>query len=199
MSNKVLFLKSGFPRAPLGLGIGRYVCQLQRVTLKFCKSLGSNKGMRDFLEHDLIDFSNQNPGIVVYVKPRRHRSPVIVAEYLNGERQWMNVSNYAREDIVKWMEILRTQFHDGPKLRIRKFWHTEFPSIQGPWSPITFRDPSHNLAQFPNEEIGAAVKTGPTATEQLIELFKAQQMSEQQQQQEQEIEVQRSTFKENSN
>ncbi|KAI4499333.1 hypothetical protein M0802_005593 [Mischocyttarus mexicanus] len=193
MSNKVLCFKSAFPRAPLGLGIGRYVRQLQRVTLKFCKNHGSSKGMREFLEQDLIDFSNENPGTVVYVKPRRHRSPVIVAEYLSGERQWMNVANYEREDIIKWMELLRTQFHDGPKLRLRKYWHTEFPSIQGPWTPIMFKDPSHNLVQFPNKEIGAAIKTEPTASEQLIELFKAQQISELQKQEELEIKVQRGT------
>lgn len=36
---------------------------------------------RQFLENDLIDFAKDNPGVVVYVKPRRHRSPVIKAEY----------------------------------------------------------------------------------------------------------------------
>lgn len=36
---------------------------------------------RDFLENNLIDFAKENPGVVVYVKPRRHRTPVIVAEY----------------------------------------------------------------------------------------------------------------------
>lgn len=46
MSNSHLFLKSGFPRAPLQNGVGRYVCQLQRITLKFCKNNGSSRGMR---------------------------------------------------------------------------------------------------------------------------------------------------------
>lgn len=36
---------------------------------------------RDFLEHDLVDYASKNSGIVVYVKPRRHRTPVITAEY----------------------------------------------------------------------------------------------------------------------
>lgn len=36
---------------------------------------------RDFLENHLIDYAKENPGVVVYVKPRRHRTPVIVAEY----------------------------------------------------------------------------------------------------------------------
>lgn len=81
MSNKHLFLKSGFPRAPLANGIGRYICQLQRITLKFCKSSGSSRGFRDFIETELVNFAKENPGIVVYVKPRRHKTPVISAEY----------------------------------------------------------------------------------------------------------------------
>lgn len=36
---------------------------------------------RDFLETNLIDFAKNNPGVVVYLKPRRHRGPVMVAEY----------------------------------------------------------------------------------------------------------------------
>lgn len=81
MSNSHLFMKSGFPKAPLANGIGRYVCQLQRITLKFCKSNGSSKGMRDFIEMNLLNFAKENPGVVVYVKPRRHRTAVIVGEY----------------------------------------------------------------------------------------------------------------------
>lgn len=69
---------------------------------------------------------------------------------MNGNKQWMEVANYSRDDVIKWMELLRTQFHDGPSLRLRKLWHTEFPSIQGPWTPFTFKNPNLNLAQFPN-------------------------------------------------
>jgi len=36
---------------------------------------------RDFIENHLVDFAKENPGIVVYVKPRRHRTPVLVGEY----------------------------------------------------------------------------------------------------------------------
>lgn len=81
MANNALFMKSGFIRAPLQNGLGRYIGQLQRITLKFCKNNGSSKGMRDFIENDLVDFAKANPGVVVYVKPRRHRTAVVVAEY----------------------------------------------------------------------------------------------------------------------
>lgn len=69
---------------------------------------------------------------------------------VNGGRQWMSVANYSRDDIIKWMELLRTQIHNSSALRLRKMWHTDFPSIQGPWTPFTFKDPKLNLAQFPN-------------------------------------------------
>jgi hypothetical protein len=36
---------------------------------------------REFVEQDLLDFTQQNPGIVVYIKPRRHRTPMLRAEY----------------------------------------------------------------------------------------------------------------------
>ena len=178
MSNSHLFLKRGYPRAPFGLGIGRYVGQLQRVTLKFCKNHGASIGVRKFLENDLLDYAKENPGVVVYVKTRRHKSPVITAEYLNGERYWMSVANYTREDIVQWMELLRTQYQDGSSLRLLKLWHTEFPSIQGPWTPFTFKEPSLAQAQYPDRKLGAPIKVGTTATEELLKLYKQQQESE---------------------
>ncbi|XP_043268601.1 39S ribosomal protein L43, mitochondrial [Venturia canescens] len=174
MSNSSLFMKSGFPRAPLNNGIGRYVCQLQRITIKFCKSHGSSKGVRDFIETELINYAKENPGVVVYIKPRRHRSPIIKAEYLNGKYHWLSARNFVKEDILKWMELMRTQDDDGSELRLRKFWHTEFPSIQGPWTPFTFKDPAQNLVEYPNEELSAVKTKEKSATDRLLEMYKAQ-------------------------
>ncbi|XP_076295990.1 mitochondrial ribosomal protein L43 [Lasioglossum baleicum] len=184
MSNHNIFLKYGFVRPPFGLGIGRYVCQLQRVTLKFCKTTGSSVGIRKFLENDLVNYARENPGVVVYVKPRRHRVPVIKAEYLNGETQWMCVTNYTREDVYQWMNLLKTQYHDGTSIRLLKLWRTDFPSIQGPWTPFTFKEPSINAAEFPNNELGKYKMLRPSATEELIRLFKEQQEMEQLQEEE---------------
>ncbi|XP_037805991.1 39S ribosomal protein L43, mitochondrial [Lucilia sericata] len=175
MSNSHLFLKSGFPSAPLQNGLGRYVCQLQRVTLKFCKNNGSSKGMREFIESKLIDFAKENPGIVVYVKPRRHRTPVLVGEYLNGEREWLNCRNSSKDDILKWIELLKTQNGPSSATRLRKMWHTDVPSIQGPWTPFMLRNPENNLVNYPNSELSRPLDIQPSATEKLIELFKEQQ------------------------
>ncbi|XP_055598402.1 39S ribosomal protein L43, mitochondrial [Uranotaenia lowii] len=174
MSNSHLFLKSGFPRAPLANGIGRYVCQLQRITLKYCKNNGSSKGMREFLEQDLLDFSRANPGVVVYVKPRRHRTAVMTAEYLNGDRQWVNCRNNSREEIQKWVQVLLTQAGLSSETRLRKLWHTEVPSIQGPWTPFTHQHPSGNLADYPSRELSELRLRDETATEKLLKLYQEQ-------------------------
>ncbi|XP_033324930.2 mitochondrial ribosomal protein L43 [Megalopta genalis] len=187
MSNHHLFLTYGYVRPPFGLGIGRYVCQLQRVTLKFCKRMGDSGGIRKFLENDLINFARENPGVVVYVKPRRHRSAVIKAEYLNGETQWMSVANYSREDVYQLMHLMKTQYHDGSSVRLLKLWRTNFPSIQGPWTPFTFKEPALNLTEYPDEKLGKSKLQEPSATEELIRLFKEQQEMEKLQEEEEKI------------
>ena len=112
-------MKSGWitANAPLRNGIGRFIPQLARITFKFCKNDGSSNGVRQFIQQDVVQFAKQNPHCVVYLKPRRHRlissynnikisntetffrSPVIVAEYLNGERHWMSLNNMSLDEV----------------------------------------------------------------------------------------------------
>ncbi|XP_013112622.1 large ribosomal subunit protein mL43 [Stomoxys calcitrans] len=178
MSNSHIFLKSGFPRSPLQNGVGRYVCQLQRVTLKFCKNNGSSRGMREFIENDLLQFARENPGVVVYVKPRRHRAPVLVGEYLDGEREWINCRNSTKDDILKWINFIKLQNGPSSSTRLRKMWHTNIPSIQSPWTPFILRHPSDNLVNFPTTEHSTPLDKQESATEKLLEVFRAQNNSE---------------------
>ncbi|KAL4714737.1 hypothetical protein ACJJTC_002596 [Scirpophaga incertulas] len=178
MSNSNLFLKSGFLRAPLQNGVGRFVPQLQRIVFKFCKTHGASRGMRDFIEQDLLDFAKQNPNIVVYMKPRRHRSPVIVAEYLNGDRFWMSMHNKTHDEITKWVEVMRTQQGDIAATRLRKLQYTDHPSIQGPWTPFTFKDPELNVASLPDSKYGANDRLPMSATEKLRLMFEQQKLNE---------------------
>ncbi|XP_063221843.1 large ribosomal subunit protein mL43 [Bacillus rossius redtenbacheri] len=174
MSNSHLFLQAGFLREPLTNGIGRVIVQLQRITFKFCKYNGASNGVREFLESDLLDFANGNPGIVVYVKPRRHHSPNITAEYLNGERQVISLHNFTRDEVNKWVKFLRTQ-SGNPFIRFRKMSQTVNPSIQGTWTPFTNRNPDLNVVEFPQEMLSHPVNLPRTATEHLQEIFRRQQ------------------------
>lgn len=160
---------SGYVKSVLHNGVGRYVCQLQRLTIKFCKTHGNSRGVREYIEKEMIDFARKNPGVAVYLKPRRHRDPYVVAEYLSGERENLRVAEYSCEEMVKWIEHLRTR-SGLPIVKLRKYWHTDSPSIQGFWTPYTHRPAEQNLTEYPNEELGKFVDVVPTATEQLVQL-----------------------------
>lgn len=157
-----------FIKAPLYNGVGRYVCQLQRLTLTFCKTHGSSRGMREYIERELVNFARENPGIVVYLKPRRHRDPYIVGEYLNGQRDMMRVNGLSASELVKWVDHFRTRSGE-PIALINKYLRTDYPSIQGFWTPFTNRPTEQNLIKFPNEELSEFKSVFPTATEQLKE------------------------------
>lgn len=73
------------------------------------------------------------------------------------------------------MNLLRTQSGSHEGIRLRKLWHTDVPSIQGPWTPYTFADPALNLTQFPDPKLSEPLQKPKTATEQLLEMFKEQQ------------------------
>lgn len=88
----------------------------------------------------------------------------------------MSLRKLPAEEIIKWLELKRTQSGDSSAIRYRKHWHTDIPSIQGPWSPFTHRNPLFNLAKYPDTSLGEQLNKEQTATEKLIELFKAQQI-----------------------
>uniref|UniRef100_A0A0B6ZWB6 Large ribosomal subunit protein mL43 n=1 Tax=Arion vulgaris TaxID=1028688 RepID=A0A0B6ZWB6_9EUPU len=153
-------------------GVGRYVCQLQRITFRFCKSHGSSRFMRDFIENHLLDFTQKHPGVVVYLQPRRHRAPSIVSEYLNGRREVMEMAGKEVGDICKWTEHMRTR--SGVQIvNILKNIHTDNPSIQDIWHPFMFKDPELAITKFPSEKFSVNLKTGKTATDLVLEELSA--------------------------
>ena len=111
MTSSCMFMKSGWitANAPLRNGIGRFIPQLARLTIKFCKSDGSSHGVRQFIQQDVVQFAKQNPHCVVYLKPRHHRSPVMVAEYLNGEKHWMSLHNMSLDEVILVAGLLYTK------------------------------------------------------------------------------------------
>jgi len=170
MSLNNLFLKSGYVAAPLANGIGRYVPQCLRMTLKFCKSKGDSKGVREFIENHAVDFARRNPGTVLYLKPRRHRSPVLVAEYLNGGREWISLTAMPCEEVIRWIEVSRTAAGYG-EMHFKTYQHSDTPSIQGPWNPFTHESPSKNVMQFPHEEMRDPINLKPTATDIIKKMY----------------------------
>lgn len=96
---------------------------------------------------------------------------------VNGERQWINCRNNTREDINKWVNLLKGQNGDTSTTVYRKMWHTDQPSIQGAWTPFTGKNPAHNLVEFPKIELAGALNQEQTATEELMKLYQADDMN----------------------
>ncbi|THD20361.1 Mitochondrial ribosomal protein L43 [Fasciola hepatica] len=131
-------------------GASRPVPQLQRVTLKFCKSKPQSLGIREYIEKYLVDFARRNPATVVYVKPRRHRPPLIVAEYLCGNWHYVKPAGMNCEEINNWMEFLRNR-SGADILPIYKKWSTKSPSIQGMWHPFSEEFKNNTPLMSPEE------------------------------------------------
>lgn len=97
---------------------------------------------------------------------------------MNGDTYWLSCRGFTREEVSKWLELLRTQQKNHVGTRVRKLWYTDHPSIQGPWTPFTFRDPKLNLAQFPDPGLSQPDKVGTSSYEELLELFKKQKLED---------------------
>jgi len=167
--SKIQGVPRDFLKNAMKNGIGRYVCQCKRITLRFCKEHGGSRHMREFVENHLLEFTQQNPGVVVYLQPRRHRAPSMVAEYLNGRRETMNLSGKAPAEICQWVEFMRTR--QGCQIvELEKPHHTDNPSTQGIWHPFMFADTETAAVKFPNDLLSKIkpVAVGTTATEAIL-------------------------------
>lgn len=172
---EALFLKEGFIKAnaPLKNGLGRFIPQLMRITIKFCKESPTSAGVREFIEKDVVQFAKENPGTAIYLKPRRHRTPVIVAEYLNGERHWQTLHQLPYTKISEWIDFYKT--FSGKEYQVQtKYEYTENPSIQGMWHPFVNADPSIATAKFPIESMSKPYSQPKSASEYLKELYEKQ-------------------------
>ncbi|KAJ7987528.1 hypothetical protein DPEC_G00327430 [Dallia pectoralis] len=130
--------QSRFLQSVLQNGVGRYVCQLKRLSLVFSKKGQSSLGVREFLEEGVVDFAKNNPGTVVYVSPQERSVPKIVAEYLNGNVKEEAIPCKTSQQIAELITKLTNQ-SGLDIIRIRKPIHTDSPSIQGQWHPFTNR------------------------------------------------------------
>ncbi|KAL8187431.1 UNVERIFIED_CONTAM: hypothetical protein K2H54_048596 [Gekko kuhli] len=146
---------SRFLTSVLRNGVGRYVCQLQRLTLTLSRDAPSSRGVREYVEEKVVDFARQNPGIVLYVCPKKSRVPTVEAEYLNGTVEVKPLTSKTADEVAEIIQTLANQ--SGLEIiRIRKPFHTDNPSIQGQWHPFTNKRSVLNV-----QEIGQQCLSSP--------------------------------------
>lgn len=142
---------SRFLQSVLQNGVGRYVCQLKRISIIFSKKAQGSLGVREFIEEGVVDYARKNPSTVVYVSPQTCRIPKIVAEYLNGNIREEIITNKTAPQILELLTKMTNQ-SGLDIIRIRKPFHTDSPSIQGQWHPFTNRPPSITPIRPPKQD-----------------------------------------------
>ena len=171
---KPYYLPHNRVKSVINNGVGRYVCQLQRLTFRFCKNSPSSKLVRDFVEEDLNDFAAANPGVVCYLEPVKKESPIVHAEYLNGRTEEIKTDRYeSKAELVKWIHHLKDR--SGIEIEaLEKPVGWVAPSVQGQWTPFTNQPSMTNVASFPVHELSEYIDRKPSATERLKELVEMQ-------------------------
>jgi len=121
--------------------LGRYVRPLQRLTFNYCKTGGSSRGVREYIDKNIVDFARKNPGIAIYVREQNEKHPTIIANFISGNTKEINARKMKPEEVQEIVTSLRNESGEEVK-KLRKFWHTENPSIQGTWNPFLNKPPS---------------------------------------------------------
>merc|ERR1719479_851098 len=110
---------------------------------------------------------NKTPA-VLFTSNQGDRSPVLTAEYLNGERMWMSLHNLTDHEVGAWLDYYRTM--SGAEFMSQsKMVYSDNPSVQGTWHPHVHSDPSLALAQFPDQRLSEVRNTQPSASQQLLQ------------------------------
>ncbi|KJH51123.1 hypothetical protein DICVIV_02682 [Dictyocaulus viviparus] len=188
------------PRTPVYNGVSRYIPQLHRIpylllfgtithsyiarilhnmicafriTFRFCKQSEGSVGVRNFIEHKLLEFgiflilylcarnmrnlqtacfaATKEPSVVIYTQPVRNTNPVIRAEYGNGRIIQLNAKNMTMEEVVKDVHLLYSR-SGLPVVKFESLQSAVSPSVQGEWSPMTWLSPRMNTANLPDPE-----------------------------------------------
>jgi large subunit ribosomal protein L43 len=81
----------------------------------------------------------------------------------------MDIHQYTRERLLKWLEFMRTRKGDT-LVRLLKKQKTHYPSIQGVWTPFTNKKPFLAVEKFPSEKFRDPLDKEMTAADKILEL-----------------------------
>jgi len=123
----------GYLDTVLQAGVSPVMCQLKRVTLKFCKSDDKGRHMRQFCEKHLAKFAQENTSVAIYVVPEEGQNPSVRVEYLNGTDEVHKLNRMEHDDIL--VKMNKFAMHSGQEIiALYKPFRTHCPSIQGQWN-----------------------------------------------------------------
>ena len=89
---------------------------------------------------------------------------------VNGENERFSCHNFNKDEVGKWLGYLTTR-SGIPCIRFRKYQHTDYPSIQGVWTPFTHQAPELNSAEFPHVSVLLQLEFNLTIKNEVINIL----------------------------
>ena len=93
---------------------------------------------------------------------------------VNGSRQSMDVNQFTRDRVNKWLELFRTRKGDT-FVKLLKKQRTHNPSIHGVWTPFTNLETKLAVESFPSPAYSTPAVKEKSATEKILDLYKRAQ------------------------
>ncbi len=87
----------------------RGVKQMKELVIRYSDYDGSSRGIRDWMNKNLLNFAKGNPDLQIRTEIKRAKHPVVRGEYMNGNSKTVCVKNLAPENIEQQIFHLRNQ------------------------------------------------------------------------------------------
>ncbi len=111
--------------------------QLTSLTVRYCKSSGSSRGVRALLLNDqLTAFAAAHPTLTLAVREAPMRAPVVSAAWADGSAKVIDLKNSTAVEVQRVLRRLRDAA-SGARRRFGKPVTTSSgsPTVQGVWDP----------------------------------------------------------------
>ncbi|KEI36282.1 uncharacterized protein L969DRAFT_91128 [Mixia osmundae IAM 14324] len=138
-------------------GLSSFALPCHKLVFEYSESWASNRGLRDFLANDVVEFARSVPSVEVIVKQRKAGHPIVRGHYVNGRDKVICLRGLEGTGVQQKVKLLVDA--SGQKLRRIKAEHpvqSTNESVRGMWS--AFHTP------LPSESSGRQMRNkGPRA------------------------------------
>ncbi len=87
----------------------RGVRQLKELIIRYSDRDGSSRGVRAWMQKNLVQFAEANPSMSITTDKRRNKHPCITGLYENGNVKTIGIKNLEEEEVLEQINHLRNQ------------------------------------------------------------------------------------------
>uniref|UniRef100_A0A8R1TWD9 Ribosomal protein/NADH dehydrogenase domain-containing protein n=1 Tax=Onchocerca volvulus TaxID=6282 RepID=A0A8R1TWD9_ONCVO len=135
---------SGYPCTPFSNAVTKYIPQLHRITIRFCRKNECSSGVRHFIG-------------------------IVRAEYGNGRIIQIVLKNFDIEQVERHFNLLRTR-SGLPVVDLISRQSAQVSSVQGMWNPMLNISSELNISELSEKKFSRHRTAKPSATEYISSL-----------------------------